>query len=202
MKLLTTGLSLGVLLAGAWLGAGPAMAQPAAEHPSGPPPSWESLIPCAQKADPKEGFACYQAAMRAAGYSPNPEIAAAEKRRKFGLNVPTPFKHKEKPAAEVAQAGSRPAEAPAPGAAPASAAASPAEEEGKVTVQLSQVALIPPQNRLLLVTAEGAIWEQTDDEVVTPRPKPGQTIQIERNGFGGYFCRFDKFTKVRCTRTH
>lgn len=203
MKPLSWGLTLGALAAGAWLGAGGAAAQQASEHPAGPPPSWESLIPCAQKADPKEGFACYQAAMRAAGYATNPEIAATEKRRKFGLNVPTPFKHKEKPA-KVAEASAAP---PAAGAGPRASQPAPApapaeEDENRVAVQLSQVALIPPQNRLLLVTQEGAIWEQTDDEVVTPRPRPGQTVQIERNGFGGYFCRFDKFTKVRCRQTH
>jgi hypothetical protein len=185
-------------VAGLWIGlCSPAAAQDQGARPSGPPPSWDSLIPCAQKSDPKEGFACYQAAMRAAGYAANPEIVAADKRRKFGLNVPTPFKHEPKPAAEKgakaqASAGSASAAAPAP----------PEEEQNSVAVKLSQVALIPPQNRLLLVTEEGAIWEQTDSEMVSPRPKPGQSIQIEQNRFGGYFCRFDKLTKVRCTRTH
>ena len=187
------------IAAGLWLGAlSAAQAQEAPARPSGPPPSWDSLIPCAQKADPAEGFACYQAAVRAAGYAPNPEVAASERRRRFGMSLP--FTHKEKPKA-VARAERR----PQPGQTSASEppAAPEASEDGdKVMVQLSQVAVIPPQNRLLLVTAEGAIWEQTDDEAISPRPRPGQSIQIEHTGFGGYFCRFDKLTKVRCTRTH
>jgi hypothetical protein len=198
MSAFARGILAGALAAGVWLGAGAlACAQDAPARPSGPPPSWDSLIPCAQKADPKEGFACYQAAMRAAGYAPNPEIAAAEKRRRFGLNLPTPFKHEAKALPkQVAEAGGK--------AQPSNPAPPPPaeEDETSVAVKLSQVALIPPQNRLLLVTEEGAIWEQTDDESVSPRPRPGQAIQIEQNRFGGYFCRFSKLTKVRCTRTH
>jgi hypothetical protein len=192
-----------VVAGGLWLCGGGALAQETSAHPQGPPPSWDSLIPCAQKADAKEGFACYQAAMRAAGYAPNPEIAAAEKRRKFGLNLPTPFKHedKSKPKA-VAQAGPASKSSAAPSAEAPAAVPAAEEDEARVNVQLSQVALIPPQNRLLLVTEEGAIWEQTDDEPVAPRPRPGQSIQIEQNRFGGYFCRFNKLTKVRCRRTH
>ena len=83
------------------------------------------------------------------------------------------------------------------------AAASEAVEDGdRITVQLAQVALIPPAKKLLLVTADGAIWEQLDSEPVHPTPKPGESMQIRRNSFGGYFCKFDKYTSVRCERKH
>ena len=168
--------------------AGHAAAQTAT--PSGPPPSWDSLIPCAQKADPAEGFRCYQAAMRAAGYTPNPEVAATEKRRRFGLPLPS-IGHKAAPKPEAqAQRG---AAAPAP---------PPEEPENRVSVTLEQVALIPPLNRLLLVTTEGAIWQQTDSETVAPLPKPGQPMTIIKGSISGFFCEFDKRTKVRCVRTH
>jgi hypothetical protein len=200
MHAYTRTVTAGALAAGLWLCAQTGAQAQAPGNPAGPPPSWDSLIPCAQKSDPKEGFACYQAAMRAAGYAPNAEVVEADKRRKFGLNLPTPFKHSGEKPKQVARAEGKAQPAPAPSS---PQAAAPAEEDqAQVSVQLSQVALIPPQNRLLLVTQEGAIWEQTDDEAVSPRPKPGQTIRIEQNRFGGYFCRFDKFTKVRCTRTH
>ena len=161
--------------------------------PPGPPPSWDSLIPCAQKGDPVEGFKCYQAAMRAAGYAPNPEIAAAERRRKFGLSLPSIGSHKPvaKPQMEVAQAT------------PGVRAPPPQEEpEDRVTVKLEQVALIPPLNRLLLITTEGGVWQQTDSETVSPTPKPGETMTIIRGKIGGYFCQFDRVTRVRCIRTH
>ena len=170
-------------------GSATAFGQAAPQVPSGPPPSWDALIPCAQKGDPAEGFRCYQAAMRAAGYAANPEIVAAERRRRFGLSLPTIGSHKS--AAKAAAA--------APGAGPA-----PPEEEpeDRVSVKLEQVALIPPLNRLLLVTTEGAIWLQTDSEPVSPTPKPGEPMTIVRGKIGGYFCQFDRVTRVRCTRSH
>ena len=96
------------------LGAATSAAGQDVPMPPGPPPSWGALIPCAQKADPAEGFKCYQAALRAAGYTPNPEIAATERRRKFGLSLPlvAPHKPAAKPQTVVAQA--KPGAAPAP----------------------------------------------------------------------------------------
>ncbi len=172
--------------------AGPAPAQTPAP-PSGPPPSWDSLIPCAQKADPVDGFKCYQAAMRAAGYAPNPEITARERRRTFGLALPSIGSHKPaaRPQTEVAQA--------TPGARPAAPQEDP---EDRVTVKLEQVALIPPLNRLLLITTEGGVWQQTDSETVSPPPKPGETMTVVHGKISGYFCQFDRLTKVRCIRTH
>ena len=186
-------LGTGALFASFLLGAAGSALGQTSGPPPGPPPSWDSLIPCAQKGDPVEGFRCYQAAMRAAGYAPNPEIAAVERRRKFGLSLPSLGSHKSaaKPRAEVAQAT------------PDARAAPPQEEpEDRVTVKLEQVALIPPLNRLLLVTTEGGIWQQTDSETVSPTPKPGETMTVIRGKIGGYFCQFDRVTKVRCIRTH
>ena len=172
--------------------AGPAAAQTAA--PSGPPPSWESLIPCAQKADPAEGFKCYQAAMRGAGYSPNAEVVAADRKRHFGLTLPS-IGHKaaDKPERQAAQV--------APGAAPAAAPPAAASED-RIEVELEQVALIPPLNRLLMVTKDGGVWQQTDSETVAPLPRPGQTMTVVKGSISGFFCQFDKRNKVRCVRTH
>jgi hypothetical protein len=180
--------------------AGPAAAQTAV--PSGPPPSWESLIPCAQKADPAEGFKCYQVALRAAGYVPNPQVVAEDRRRRFGLPLPS-IGHKGPPKTEpkLAQAQAQPGPGPT-AAAPRAPAAAPEESEDRVTVTLEQVALIPPLNRLLLVTTDGGIWQQTDSETVAPLPRPGQTMTVLKGSISGFFCQFDKRTKVRCTRTH
>ena len=132
--------------------------------------------------------------MRAAGYSPNPEIAATERRRRFGLPSLPLISHKpaSKSKTESAQAQ--------PGAAAATAEEEP--QEDRVTVTLEQVALIPPLNRLLLVTTEGAIWQQTDSESVSPTPKPGSSMTVVHGKISGFFCQFDRVTKVRCVRTH
>ena len=168
--------------------AGPAAAEAV---PPGPPPSWDALIPCAQKGDPAEGFRCYQAAMRAAGYAPNPEIAATERRRKFGLPALSLGSHKAD-----SRARRDLVQAQAPATAPEE------EAQDRVTVKLDQVALIPPLNRLLMVTTDGAVWQQTDNETVSPTPRPGASMTIVHGRINGYFCQFDRLNKVRCTRTH
>ncbi len=137
-----------------------------------------------------EGFRCYQAAVRAAGYAPNAEIVAQDRRRKFGLPAISLGSHKPKePKAETAQAGPR-------AAAPEEAA------EDRIAVKIEQVALIPPLNRLLIVTTDGAIWQQTDSETVSPTPRPGSSMTVVRGKISGYFCQFDRLNKVRCIRTH
>ncbi len=90
-------------------------------------------------------------------------------------------------------AQAKPSEGPAP---------PPEEPEDRVTVKLEQVALIPPLNHLLLITAEGAVWQQTDNETVSPLPKPGDPMTIIHGQISGYFCQFDRVTRVRCIRTH
>jgi hypothetical protein len=166
------------------------------------PPSWDTLVHCAEMTDSAKELACYRAAMKEAGYAPSPK-AVAEKRRTFGIALPSLAAKKPSEPAKpkaVAQAGQGASTSAAP-AAPAPAEESGADEN-QITVELAEVAFVPPDNRLLLVTKDGAVWEQQDHEPVAPRPKPGGTIQIERNRFGGFFCRFDKFTKVRCTQIH
>ena len=170
-------------------------------RPSGPPPGWDSLIPCAQKSDPVEGFKCYQQAMHAAGYAPNAAAVAADKRRSFGLQVPKLHVPRHE-AARTAQAAA-PAAAAAAAPSPQPAAAPPEPERSDaVTVTLEQVAVSPPLNRLLMITPEGAVWQQTDDETVSPLPRAGQTMTVEKGSIDGFFCRFSKRTKVRCRRLH
>jgi hypothetical protein len=167
---------------------------PAASPAPGTPPSWETLVRCAGMADQDARLSCYDAAMRAAGYSPKPAEVAAEKRKRFGLSFPKIGAIKKEARQEGAQAAA-PAGAPAP-----SEPAKTEEDEGRVTVTLDDVAILQPSKHLLLFTTDGAIWAQTDNETVAPLPKSGQTITIRRNAFGGYFCQFDKRTAVRCER--
>ncbi len=177
---------------------GSARAQVATAQPSGPPPSWEALIHCAESGDPDAELLCYRAALRAAGYARNPQAAAAERRKHFGLAIPSInlLKHgkKEQPAPT--------SQAAAPGAAPAPAEAESEADQTEVTVELEELALIPPAGKLLLITTDGGIWEQIDNERVVPQPKKGQSFKIRRTRFGGFFCQFDRTTAVRCVRKH
>jgi hypothetical protein len=194
-----------------WAVAGLGVASAQDAPPGVSPPSWQVLKGCADKPSDAEVLACFRAAMREAGYKPSSEVASA-KRRQFGLPLPTLHKHAKpvQPSTEVAQAApaagpSEPSSQAAPAAprpAPAAEPEASDEDSGHITVTLSDVGLIPPLNRLLLVTTDGAVWKQTDDETVSPTPKPGQSFQILKNAFGGYFCKFDKRNMVRCVRSH
>lgn len=179
--------ALAIWSAGAGLAAGVALAPGAASAQSAAPPSWETLVRCAQMADSDDELACYREAMRAAGFRADPKVVEADRKRRFGLSLPSLRRRGDTEA---------PAQAARSGAAPA--AAEP--EDDSVTVEIAQVALIPPMNRLLLITADGGVWEQTDTDAVNPRPRPGRTFEIRRTGMGGYFCRFGRVS-VRCKRT-
>jgi hypothetical protein len=180
---------LGAALAAAAVAAGVAAAQEAEEHA---PPPWSTLARCAGMPAEDARLACYDAAMRAAGFKPNTEAVETEKRKRFGLSFPQvgALKHHDKTAGAQAGGGQ---------AAPGKAEAPPKETEGEVFVELAQVGTLQPNNRLIMFTTDGAIWEQTDgDQVVAPRA--GDKIRIHKEVFGGYFCDVNKYKTVRCKR--
>jgi hypothetical protein len=161
------------------------------------PPSWDTLVKCAQMADEDARLACYDTSMKAAGYAPNPTAVSAEKHKKFGLGVPQIGLLKKHGKEQGAAAGA--SAAPSGDAANGQAAPAPAEKENEITVELAQVATLRPDNRLLLITTDGQIWEQVgNDQTIVP--KTGDTVRIRRNPFGGYFCDVTKYVAVRCKR--
>lgn len=167
---------------------GLAAAGAAAAQDAPAPPSWTTLTRCAEMADEDARLACYDAAMRSAGFTPKPEAVAAEKRKRFGLSIPqvSILKHKGKEEGTEA-AGGKPSEIPK-------------QDENEVTVELSQVATLQPDNRLMMFTADGAIWEQVGDDPVQPFPKAGDSITIHKGKVGGYLCDVNKYKAVRCKR--
>jgi hypothetical protein len=189
-------LILGAAAAAAALAGGVAAAQDAGEHT---PPNWPTLLRCAQMPAEDARLACYDAAMRAAGYTPNAEAVAAEKRKRFGLSFPqvSILKHREKETGEQAAGG---AAAPTPSAPSRRGRAPAAETEDEITVELTQVATLQPNNQLVMFTADGAIWEQTDSDQVDPVPKAGDTVRIHKGVIGGFLCDVNKYKSVRCKR--
>ena len=121
-------LLLAVAAAGAVVAAaGGAMSQQA----PGTPPPWDTLVRCAETASEDARLACYDAAMRAAGYAPKPAEVAAEKRKRFGLSIPKVGALKSHGKEEGAKAGG--ARTPPP-----------KENENEITVELAQVATVQP----------------------------------------------------------
>jgi hypothetical protein len=152
---------------------------------TGTPPAWGTLVGCAQTANAKDRLACYDSAMRAAGYAPNPEAVAAEHRKTFGLTVPSINLGGHKKKTEEAQAG---------------AASPPEENPNEVDVTVDQVAITQPTGKVIIFTSDGQIWKQTDTTSVNSYPKEGDTIHIHREVLGGYFCDVNKYQSVSCVR--
>ena len=151
------------------------------------PPSWDTLAKCADMTDAAKELDCYRAAMRAAGYVRNPQVAAAERHKTFGVELPSLHKRAEKPSrGEKAEAGAAPA--------------AEAEDADHITVKIVEVAYTRPLNQLLMVMSDGGVWVQTDTISLTFEPKPGQSLEIRKTRFGGYFCKFDRSNAVRCER--
>ena len=147
------------------------------------PPSWETLTHCADQPDAAKELECYRAAMKAAGYVRSPARVAAERHKTFGIELPGTHKAEKPKPSETAQA-----------------APSGAEDQDHISVKIVEVAYTKPLNQLLIVTDDGGVWEQTDTIPLTFTPKAGQSIEIRKTTFGGYFCKFDRTNSVRCVR--
>ena len=155
-------------------------------YAQGTPPAWDTLVRCAQTPDETERLACYDAAMRSAGYAPNPTAVAEDRRKKFGLSVPkvNVFKHHKK------EEGSAVA-----GVAP------PIEENAdRVDVTVDQIAVSQPTNKVIIFTTDGQIWQQTDTTQINTYPKEGDTLEIRKEILGGYMCDVNKYQSVNCKR--
>ena len=173
-----------VLLSG--LATGAALSQE--PSPAGTPPPWSTLVRCAEMANDDASLACFKAAMRDAGFAPKPEAVAAEHRHSFGLSLPQMGALRHRSKEEGAEAAGR--------------KAAPAEvNEDEAVVTLSQVASLY-DGKLLFITTDGAIWEQTDDTVIAPKPKPGYEMKVHKGKLGGYFCDPNAYKSIRCQRTH
>ncbi len=179
---LATGLMLGV--------AGVALSQG-----SPAPPSWSTLVRCAQNPSDDSRLACYDDAMRTAGYAPRPEAVAAEHRKFFGLSIPKIGALKRESGSENPQTAE--AAPSAPGAALPPAA--PVDKD-RVTVVIDKVA-VQGDGRMLFITDEGSVWVQTDDTQFEPFPVSGQTMEIKRGKLGGYLCQASKYKAIRCVRS-
>ncbi len=168
-------------------GAGLLLAAAGGAHAQSAPPAWNTLVRCAQTPDETARLACYDSAMRAAGYAPNPTAVAEAHRKGFGLPFPKVSalnRHKKE---EGRQAG---------GAAPETPEANP----DVIEVSVDQIAITQPLGRIVIFTTEGQIWQQTDSTQISEYPKEGDSITIHKGVIGGYLCDANKYQSVRCKR--
>ena len=59
---------------------------------------------------------------------------------------------------------------------------------------------VAKDGRLTLTTSEGAVWRELENDPISPRPREGDALSIEKTAFGGYFCRMGKHVTFRCVR--
>jgi len=54
---------------------------------------------------------------------------------------------------------------------------------------------------LLWTATDGAVWEQTDGDVVNGEgPRPGDTFKVSKGFLGGFMCEVSRWQTVRCQR--
>ena len=170
---------------------------------SGVSPPWATLTRCADMGDEDARLACFDAAMHAAGYTPKAENTVEAKHRRFGLSMPQIgiLKRHGKEEGERAGGGEGAVTAEADKGKHGKRGAGPAQEqEDEIIVELTQVATVQPDERVILFTTDGGIWQQTDGVRPFPMPKEGDMITIHRSVLGGYTCDVNKYKSVRCKR--
>jgi hypothetical protein len=52
----------------------------------------------------------------------------------------------------------------------------------------------------MVVTAEGAVWRQTDTDVIRRLPRAGESFEVRNGALGSFRCTFNGNTSFRCER--
>lgn len=182
------------------LGAGAALAQDAVS----PDARWAQVSACAAERSAESRHSCVDAVLRAAG-ALDRETEEAVNRENFG---------RTERSAPVAARAPAPAPAQAPMAAPPAlaSAAQPArvapppparieapEPVNGITTQVAS-ARMGNDRRLLVTTAEGAVWHQVDSDNIRRLPRAGESFEVRSGALGSFRCTFNATTTFRCER--
>ena len=191
-----------------------------AQVPQAPPSAgdaaagWRAVVQCAAIGSAEQRHACLDDALRRAGVL-SAEREAQARRDSFGREVepksarsaasapppvapPTASPTAPPTAAPAAPPGAPEARPGSPTASAAPPRPQPAEPDRlRTTVRSANLA----GNRMLLVvTAEGAAWTQTESAEFHVLPRPGDAFEIQRGRLGGYRCTFGQSSVYRCRR--
>ena len=75
------------------------------------------------------------------------------------------------------------------------------EEVDRLTVTLDHAG-IGRDGRWRMVTDDGAVWVQVDDEAPPRDPHKGSQLAVRKAALGSYFCNVDGQRAMRCQRQH
>jgi hypothetical protein len=159
----------------------------AADAPKPRAAALQALVECRKVADPAQRLTCYDAAAggleaaEAAGDVVIVDRAQVQEaqRAAFGFNFRMP--------AFLTGGGGDDAEA---------------EKRGVVldTLETTAVEARQVNGKWYIVLADGAIWRQTDNEVINSPPRAGSKITIKRAALGSYFLSVGGQRSVRAKR--
>ena len=165
-----------VLLAG-----GAALAQVGSGDPVA---NWERVAACAGLGSAAERHACIDSVLRATGLLDRGQ-EVAEQRENFGEQRRDPPPPPPQPSVQAVEL------APDPSAAP--------RELDRLATTVADAGFVS-NRKLLVITAEGAVWRQTEGEPVRVLPRAGEAFEISRAALGGYRCKLGRSTLYRCER--
>jgi hypothetical protein len=146
---------------------------------------WSAVGQCAAVANERARHACLDDVLRRAGLL-NPQAEAIEKRRQFGLE-------EDRPA--VAATPSKAAPAAPSQAAPPAAPAAPERLETRIAT-----IVVAPDHKVVLTTADGAAWKQSDSDTIPRLPQAGDVVRIRKASLGSYLCELPSHHTFRCVR--
>ena len=155
---------------------------------------WAGIVQCAAIDRAEQRHACVDEVLRRAGLLSDARVAQAARQDFGNENRAEPVRAAPVPA-PVAPA------VPAAVAAASTAAAAPAHaaDIGELVTTVAS-AQMRGDRRLVVTTAEGSVWEQTQSETFRNTPKAGSPFSIERTSLGGFRCSFERSTHYRCRR--
>lgn len=166
----------------------PAVAQDAAAN-------WAEIVRCGAIPKDKERHACADAVLERAGALASAkqrnDAKVAENRETFGLQ---PTRQREKPPVTV------PVTVPpaTPAATPAAVPLPPAAAD---RIETTVAKAFDPGNRLIvIITAEGAVWQQSELKDIGLPPRPGTAFAVDKGALGGFTCQVGKYKSFRCRR--
>jgi hypothetical protein len=79
------------------------------------------------------------------------------------------------------------------------AKSSAAADTGPITVTVTRVST-SPAGKLMLFTADGAVWMQNDDQSIRNPPAEGTSIEIRDGALGSRFCQLNRHVAMRCRK--
>jgi len=160
-----------------------------------PDDGWQGVVRCADSRTAELRHACIDQVLREQGVLTREKEAAAE-REAFGARRPAPTASPVPPV--VAQGPATPARPiPTPADLPG-----PEATRERASTLVTEIARVEQgaDRKLIIITAEGAIWRQLETVEMRGAPRKGDAFTIEQAALGSYRCRIGRSLIFRCSR--